>query len=312
MHHSGTFNINNFAVTTPKLVAEYPSTKTIAFGTGSITVNGNNTTIVNVPYNALAGFEVTGTPTVNLTYSGATGTRVIETAGSAGQSKSMNINITAGTDIVTVGTGTYPSGVRNYNLQGFAGTWSHNLVNLYGNLTVGSTVATIQDVSFDYVGTGASTLTSSGKTLRGIIEVDSTGSLSLADSLTLTAFSTNLAYLKLTSGTFDAAGFNVTADRVISTGTNTRTLSLGSGTWLVTADDSGLIYAWDMSPGANLTLQPSTSIVRLSSSGAQTFNGGAKTYNTVSVAGVGPKYIRQNNTFTTFNNTVSVEEQTTT
>ncbi len=301
---SGTFNINNFAVTTPLLVAVYPTTKTIAFGTGSITVNGNNTTIVNVPYNALAGFEVTGTPTVNLTYSGATGTRVIETAGSAGQSKSMNINITAGTDIVTVGTGTYPSGVRNYNLQGFAGTWSHNLVNLYGNLTVGSTVATIQDVSFDYVGTGASTLTSSGKTLRGIIEVDSTGSFSLADSLILTAFSTNLAYLKLTTGTFDAAGFNVTVDRVISTGTNTRTLSLGSGTWLVTADDSGLIYAWDMSPGTNLTMQPSTSIVRLSSSGAQTFNGGAKTYNTVSVAGVGPKYIRQNNTFTTFNNTV--------
>jgi hypothetical protein len=301
---SGTLDINGFVVTTPRLGAYYPSTKTIAFGAGSITVNGNNTTIVNVPYNALAGFEVTGTPTVNLTYNGSTGTRVIETAGAAGQSKSMNINITAGTDIVTVGTGTYPSGIRNYNLQGFAGTWSHNLVNLYGNLTVGSTVATIRDVSFDYVGTGASTLTSSGKTLRGIIEVNSAGSLSLADNLTLTAFSTNLAYLQLTSGTFNAAGFNVTVDRVISTGTNTRTLTLGSGTWLVTANDSGTIYAWDMSPGTNLTMQPSTSIVRLSSSGEQTFYGGAKTYNTVSIAGVGPKYIRQNNTFDTFNNTV--------
>lgn len=301
---SGTLDINGFVVTTPRLGVYYPSTKTIAFGAGSITVNGNNTTIVNAPYNALAGLTVTGTPTVNLTYSGATGTRLIETAGMAGQNKSVDINITAGTDIVTVGTGTYPSGIRNYNLQGFAGTWSHNLVNLYGNLTVGSTVATIQDVSFDYVGTGASTLTSSGKTLRGIIEIDSAGSLSLADSLTLTAFSTNLAYLQLTSGTFDAAGFNVTVDRVISTGTNTRTLTLGSGTWLITANDSGTTYAWDMSPGTNLTIQPSTSIVRLSSSGEQTFNGGAKTYNTVSIAGVGPKYIRQNNTFDTFNNTV--------
>lgn len=301
---SGTFDINSYVITTPKLVAKYPTIKTMAFGGGSITVNGNNTTVVDVPYNALAGLEVTGTPTVNLTYSGSTGTRVIETAGAAGQNKAMNINITAGTDIVTVGTGTYPSGIRNYNLQGFAGTWSHNLVNLYGNLTVGSTVATIQDVSFDYVGTGASTLTSSGKTLRGIIEVNSAGSLSLADSLTLTAFSTNLAYLQLTSGTFDAAGFNVTVDRVISTGTNTRTLTLGSGTWLITANDSGTTYAWDMSPGTNLTIQPSTSIVRLSSSGEQTFNGGAKTYSTVSIAGVGPKYIRQNNTFDTFNNTV--------
>jgi hypothetical protein len=296
---SGTLDINGFVVTTPRLGVYYPSTKTIAFGAGSISINGNNATVVNAPYNALAGLTVTGTPTVNLTYNGSTGTRVIETAGAA-----MNINITAGTDIVTVGTGTYPSGIINYNLQGFAGTWSHNLVNLYGNLTVGSTVATIQDVSFDYVGTGASTLTSSGKTLRGIIEVNSAGSLSLADNLTLTAFSTNLAYLQLTSGTFNAAGFNVTVDRVISTGTNSRTLTLGSGTWLVTANDSGTTYAWDMSPGTNLTIQPSTSIVRLSSSGEQTFYGGAKTYNTVSIAGVGPKYIRQNNTFDTFNNTV--------
>lgn len=303
---AGDLNLNNFTLTTPLLAAINPTTKSLTFGSsGSVAINGNAATVLSIPSAAGTNFTTSGTSSISLTYASSTGTRTVDTSGIDTTAKSMNISVTAGSDIISFGTTTAGAGVKNLTTQGFTGTWVHqSALNLFGNLTVGTGVTTIQDVSINYVGTGASTLTSNGKTLRGRLVVNSNGgSLTLADNLTLTQFSGGqTSYLQLTQGTFDAGGKNITLDKLLATGTTTRSLSMGTGTWTITStDDTNIV--WDMSTTTNLTVVPSTSTITLSGAGTKTFNGGSKTFNNLSVGGSGTLNVLGSNTFNTFSNT---------
>ena len=305
----GNLNLNGFTMTTPYFGLSTPETKAIIFGASStMAITGNSSTVLSIPPSSTANFTISGTSNVSLTYSGAAGTRIIDTSGVDSEAKSLNINITAGTDVVSIGNST-PSSVKNLNLQGFSGTWVHPLaVNLYGNLTAGTTVSTIQDVSANYIGSSSSTITSSGKTLRGRIVVNSTtGSLTQADNLILSQFSGGqTSYLQLVKGSYSAGGFNITLDRLLSTGSDTRTLDMGSGTWTLAAIDdisSGAIV-WDMSTNVGLTVASSTSTIILSGSGTKTFNGGSKTYNNFTISASGQTLILGSNVFNTMNNIV--------
>lgn len=306
----GELNLNGFTMTTPYFGMTTPETKSLTFATSStIAITGNSATVLSIPVSSTTNFSSTGTSNISLTYSGSVGTRTVDTVGINVESKSLSINVTAGTDILSIGTSTTSSGVKNLNLQGFSGTWVHpSPLNLYGNLTVGTTVATIQDVSTNYIGSSSSTITSSGKTLRGRLVVNSSsGSLAQADNLVLTQFSGGqISYLQLSKGTFSANGFNTTIDRLLSSGSDTRTLDMGSGSWNVTATDdssSGTIV-WNMATNFGLTVASSSSTLTLSGSGTKTFNGGSKTYNNVSISGSDQLTILGTNTFNTMSNSI--------
>lgn len=301
----GDLNLNNFALTTPVLTAIRSLTKSMTFGSsGSVAINGNAGTVLSIPTIAGTNFSTSGTSAISLTYSGATGTRVVDLSGINTAAKSMSVSVNAGSGIVTVGTSTTSSGVRNFSTQGFTGTISHaSPLNLYGNYVMGSGVTTIQSVSFNYLGTGASTLTTNGKTLRGNIVVNSVGgSFTQADALVLTSFGGALSSLQLVQGTYNTGNFNTTLDRFNSTGTNTRTISMGTGTWTITASDSGTNYSWDVASGPSLSILSSTSTIVFSGSGTNTFNGGDKTYFNMSINNGGINNINGFNTFNTLTN----------
>lgn len=307
---AGTINLNSLNWTTPVFnIIEYQQNKTIAFGTGSIIVNGTNSTIINITTAGGTNLSTTGTTAITVNGNSA-GTRVINTPGMNSQANAMSIGVTAGSDTVSFTSG---SGVRNLSMQGFAGTWVHaGPINLYGNLTVGTTVVTIQDVSATYVGTGTGTITSNGKTLFGQLVVNTpTGTLTLADALVLTQFTGgNASFLQLQQGTFDSNSKSITIDRFVGSGSNTRTLNMGSSTWNLTAIDDAVNgrLTWDISSSAlppGLTLNPSSSTIALNGNGTKTFNGGSQTYNNLTVAGTGQTSIMGFNRFNTLSNSTT-------
>lgn len=288
----GDLNLNGFTLTTPVLTLNTPLTKSMTFGSGgSIAVTGNALTVVSIPQSVNNSITSSGTSAINLTYSGSTGTRTVDTSGISSDASALNINVTAGADILSIGTSTTNSGIGNFSTQGFTGTWVHQrAVNLYGNLTVGTGVTTIQDVSMNYVGSGFSTLTTNGKTIRGKLVVNSNGgSLTQQDALTLTQFGGGaISYLQLLRGTYAANNFAVNIDRFSSTGSLSRTLSMGTGTWTVSANDDTATNTsvWEVSSSGS-TIAPSTSTIALTGTGTKTFKGGSKTYNNLTFSGTG-------------------------
>lgn len=128
---NGTLNLNNYTLTTGTFNGSNSNVRTLAFGaTGNITLTGNSATIWST--NTSTNLTVTGTPTINATYSGATGTRLLSGPGGNNESTTFNVNITAGTDTVTVSN----SLSRNLNLTGFAGTWNLSSTSMFGNLVL--------------------------------------------------------------------------------------------------------------------------------------------------------------------------------
>lgn len=309
----GDLNLNGFTLTTPVLALTTPLTKSITFGSGgSIAVTSNATTVVSIPQSVNSSITSSGTSAINLTYSGSTGTRTVDTSGISSDASALNINVTAGSDILSIGTATTNSGIGSLNTQGFTGTWVHQSpVNLYGNLIVGTGVSTIQDVSMNYVGSGFSTITTNGKTLRGKLVINSNGgSLTQQDVLTLTQFGGVISYLQLLRGTYSANNLAVNIDRFSSTGSLTRTLSMGTGTWTVSANDDPTTNTsvWEVS-AVGSTIAPSTSTIVLSGAGTKTFKGGSKTYNNLTFAGTGSSSNITNVTGANIFNTVTNTSQ---
>ena len=155
---NGTLNLNNLILSTGLFASSNSNVRSIAFGTGNITLTGNNTTIWNT--GGITNLSITGTPVINATYSGSTGTRTVTMGNS--EAISINVNVSAGSDIFALAnSGT----VKDLNFTGFTGTWSNIGSNIYGNLTVssGMTVgAGANNVNFITTG-GSKTITTAGK-----------------------------------------------------------------------------------------------------------------------------------------------------
>lgn len=142
------------------------TTRSIAFGTGNITLTGNGATIWSCA--TATNLSYTGTPTVNLTYAGATGTRGISHGSVAGatEANSLNFNVSAGTDTLSV-TSAAGSSVKNLNFTGFAGTFPATIRVIYGNLTlVSGMTLTAGNGTTTFAGTsGTQQITTAGLTL---------------------------------------------------------------------------------------------------------------------------------------------------
>jgi len=207
---AGTLTLQSFALSCSAFIPTGATARSVAFGTGSITLTGNN---VNVwSGDNMSNFTVTGTPTVNATYSGSTGTRTFNlgNTGTPGEANTVSINITAGTDTVAL----YGNGARDVDFTGFAGTWAATGVNktMYGSLTLAtgmSLAASIGTLTFAAT-SGTKTITTNNKTIDGAITFNGVGgTFSFADALTqgsTRAFTITNGIVQLKNGTTNTVG----------------------------------------------------------------------------------------------------------
>ena len=281
---SGTLSLQNTTLSTGIFSSSGATVRSVTRTTGNITITGNNTTVLTLTG---TGTSYASGLTFTCNYSGATGTRTINMTESG-----VNVNISAGTDIVTFTSG---NSVAALNFTGFSGTWSNITLTIRGNLTV-STGMTVGAASNIVTFGGTGTITSNGKTLGFPITINGTSiTVTVSGSLTIGA-----SDLTLTSGTFNANNNNITCGTFSSSGSSARTLALGSGTWTVILGGS---LAWDCSTSTNMTVT-GTGKISMTSSIAKTFAGGGLTWPILEQAGAGALTISGNNTFTTIQNSV--------
>lgn len=287
----GTVSLNSYTLTSTYVQLSPGSTTN--FGTGKIAVSGSNTAI----FQGSSTQVVTGTPVVEFTYSGATGTRTIDMS-SPTEANSISIKVIAGSDSVTI-TG----GAKDLNFTGFSGTLSNSARTVYGNLTVstGMTLTAGTSATTFAATSGTKTITTNGKTLDFPITFDGIGGTwQLADDLTIGATRT----VALTNGTLDTNSKTVTSGVFLSSNSNARTLTLGSTIWSVASTGT----VWNCATATNMTLNAGTSEIILSSTSttARTFAGGGKTYNKVTIGGAtgtSTTTISGSNTFATLAST---------
>jgi hypothetical protein len=177
---------------------------------------------------------------------------------------------------------------------------------VYGDWKFGTGVtssATTGTITFAKRGT--QTITSNGIAFGCAVTINCViGTVQLADALSLT---TNNQFLILTTGTFDAVSYNVTASLFNSSSSIARTLKLGSATWTI----SGSGTVWDVSNSANLSFYKGTANIVLSntSTSARTFAGGGLSYNKLTIGGTtgtSTLTITGNNQFTELASTKTV------
>ena len=294
---SGTLSLNNFNLTCLVFNSTNTNTRAIAFGTGNITVTGNNAFVWNT--NISTGFTYTGVPTVNATYSGSTGTRTLGTAviASGGtESTAISFNISAGSDAVQLTDGTARV-YKNLDFTGFSGTLTNRSAIIYGNVifSTGMTVGAGTGAITFAATSGTQLITTNGKTIDNPITQDGIGGTTqLQDNLTMGSTRT----FTLTNGSFNVNGKVFTTGIFSSSNSNTRTLNLGaSGTLAVigggyTATTTGLTFS-------------GTGTISMNLATAKTFAGGGGNYPfTLNQGGAGTLTITGANTFADMTNTV--------
>lgn len=239
-----------------------------------------------------------GTPAIN-NFPLAQDTAIFEATGlNSGATVTLNANWNIGTIDMSLRT----SNTMTLAMGTFSGT-------IYGNWTNGTgTTLTGGSGGVTIAGRTTQTMTNAGKTFPKLVVVDSPGgSLTMQDAFTTS--STDTASITLTTGTLNANGFNVTTSGgVSSTGTGTRTLAMGSGTWTV----AGVNTIWNLTTATNLTLT-GTGTLTFTGATTKTIQGGSVSYSgiTLDQGGAGTLTLAGNNTFKSITNTYSATGATT-
>jgi autotransporter-associated beta strand protein len=292
---AGTVSLNSYNLTSLTFLASNANVRTLAFGTGRITVTGNNTIVFTAGNRT--NLTLTGDANVYSTYSGATGTRTINLdSGGGTYATRINLFVTAGTDTVTT------TGNSNGTLDftGFAGTWAlgsfasnyRGGLILNSSMTVDSGTNTLQ--TFNATG-GPHNIDLAGKTIDCGVTFNGVGGSWVLQG-TFTIGSTRA--LTLTNGTLNGNGQNVSIGTFATAAGGAKVLTLGSGTWTVQG------ATWNSNTDAvDVTVSASTGTISMTSGSAKTFSGGAKTWPTLNQGGAGTLTIAQSNTFTDITNT---------
>jgi hypothetical protein len=244
---SGTLDLNNNVLTANAFSSSNSNTRVIAFGTGNITLTGNAATVLAMQ--TATNFSYTGTPTVNLTYSGSTGTRNIAFGTPTGgtESNALSFNISAGSDIVGINSGG-TSSAKNINFTGFTGTlaFASSPRAWYGNVTFssGMTVEAGAGVVTFGATSGTQLITTNGKILDfGITQNGVGGTVQLQDNLTMGSTRT----FTLTNGALDLNNLTLSTGIFSSNNANTRSIAFGTGNITLTGNSANI---W---PNATLT-----------------------------------------------------------
>ena len=265
---SGTLDLNNKTLTTKFFSSTNTNTRSILFGTtGNFVITGSNTTVWNMT--TATGFTYTGTPTVNLTYSGSVGTRLVTCGNTAGGSEAtaLDFNISAGSDIV----GIYIY-LRNVNFTGFTGTCPNNTRTLYGSLTFSSGMTVGGGTG---ILTFASTLiqqniTAATKTIDNPIALSGTQTYQLQDALTMGVTRT----LTFNSGTLDLNDKTLTTNTFSSANSNVRSIAFGTLGEINLVGTSGTIWTTSTNTNFSVTGTPTVNATDTSVGNTRTFNQG--------------------------------------
>lgn len=219
-------------------------TRSIAFGTGSITVTGSGTAwLFGTPTN----FSYTGTPTVNISNNSEVATTI--TTGALTAAQALNFNFTTGTYALT---STNTNVFNNLSFVGFAGSvpLATNTMTVYGNITYGaSTTSSATTGTITLAGTSAKTITTNGAPIGHNLTING-----VAGTYTLQDAFTGTAALTLTAGTLALGTYSLTVGAFASNGALARTLDMGTNTEMTLVGSGTTV--WNTGTLTNLTLSP--------------------------------------------------------
>lgn len=226
-----------------------------------------------------------GTPAVN-NFPLAQDVAVFDDTGSVG-----SVNFDAAWNVGTINAG---SRTTACNIRSNGSPFS-----IYGNWLLGTGAAYDGTQITTFLGRGTQTITSSGNALLNNLTIDNvTGTVQLADAFRIGASNT----LTITSGTFDAVTYNVTAGLVVL---QSATLRMGSGTWTLSGSGS----VWSASGSSTFIKGTANIVLSSTSTSARTFAGGNLSYNKLTIGGTtgtSTLTITGNNQFTELASTKTV------
>lgn len=247
--HTGRFNftlgslsLGTYTWTCNDLQTSNTNVRSLDFGTGKIVLTGSGATIFSSnPTN----LTLSGSKLIEAAYAGAAGTRAFST-GLPTEANTINLSITAGTDIVQTNTG--DGRIGNLNLTGFGGTFSNTSSKLiYGDFIVGSGVtlgAGSAAITFSAT-SGTKTITTAGKTFDFPLVFNGVGG-AWAFSDALTQGSTRA--FTLTNGTVQLKdGATSTVGNFVATSTSQKFLqSTLTGTQATLSQAAGTVSVSDL------------------------------------------------------------------
>jgi hypothetical protein len=235
--NTGTLNLNNFTLTNfGNFSSANSNTRSIAFGTGNITITQTNTGQTIWSMATATNFTVTGTPTVNVTGAVPSGTtRFISHGQTAGgtEANSVSFYISAGAEPFTI-----QGFIRNLDFTGYTAALNNNSRTIYGNLTLSSGMSLVAGTSSTIFGsTNATTrtITTNGNTLDFPLTFSGVGgSWQLQDALTVGTTRT----ISLNNGSFNSGNQSITTGLFNFSNSNTKSLLLGTSTVTITGGTS--------------------------------------------------------------------------
>lgn len=171
-------------------------------------------------------------------------------------------------------------------------------ISIYGSkhTIFGTQMATSgTNITVNYFGRGTHYISGSNWTN---LRVDAITGTYTASGVCSTAGTNTTSSFTLASGTFDADVYDMNFGAVVISGTSTRTLSMGSGTW--TTLNTGTTI-WNASNTTNLTFNKGTAVINInatiSPTSVRTFSGGGLSYGTVTLDGATAVTFAGSNTF---------------
>lgn len=170
------------------------------------------------------------------------------------------------------------TGVTNNPEFSFSGN-----IYFYGSITLDSNMSLSGTRTIYLMGRKNCTLTTAGKTFNQLYASTFNGSITLQDDLTCTND------LTFNYGTFESNDKNVNIVDFNSTGSSSRILNMGNGTWTLTGTET-----FNCNNATNLTInaESSTIIFSNTSSSSKAFYGNNQTYNNLSITGGGAGIVR--------------------
>lgn len=298
---SGTLDLSSYTLTCFNVVNNSGSTRRIAFGTGKIVVTGNGTTVYS--QSVVTGLTYTGTPLVELSYSGG-GTVTVNTSTSASAALAISLKLT-GAGTYTLAQGAAGNFFMDLDFSGHQGPTPSGAYTVYGNYTLSSAAGFSVPSSasaITFAATSSKTITTNGYTVdRPITFNGAGGTWVLQDAFSIGPTATRV--VTHNAGTLDLNGNTLTAP-LYATGAGTKNLTFNSGSLVVTASGT---TAFNNAAPTNYTTTAGTGAgtISMTSASAKTFVGGGSTFNaTLNQGGAGTLTITGANKFEDISNTV--------
>jgi hypothetical protein len=243
---TGTLDLNNLTLTTPKFSSSFSDTRAVAFGaTGSIILNNTTAGADNLDISTATGFTFTGTSNISAAMSVTRTFRFGSTGATA--ANRLNINLTSGSS-----TPTFSGSFRQIDFTGSTASASatcHGFTLASGGTYTGNNFTTVGD----------GTLTSNGRAIN-VLTVNGVGiTTTLQDALTTTTNSTGTT-CSLTAGTLDLNNFTLTTSVFAASGSTTRAIAFGSTGSIILAAAAGATFNLSMGQALNFTFTGTSNI----------------------------------------------------